>query len=62
MNPSGGLLARGHPVGATGLAQVNELVRQLRGTAARQVPGAELALAHNLGGTGAVATVTILAR
>ncbi len=62
VNPSGGLLARGHPVGATGLAQVNELVRQLRGTAARQVPGAELALAHNLGGTGAVATVTILAR
>ncbi len=60
VNPSGGLLARGHPVGATGLAQVNELVRQIRGVAHRQVEGAELALAQNLGGTGATATVTIL--
>ena len=62
VNPSGGLLARGHPVGATGLAQVNEIVRQIRGTAARQVAGAGIGLGHNLGGTGAVATVTILAR
>ena len=62
VNPSGGLLARGHPVGATGLAQINELVRQLRGMAVHQVAGAEVDLAHNLGGTGAVATVTILAR
>ncbi|MGH3664676.1 MAG: thiolase C-terminal domain-containing protein [Egibacteraceae bacterium] len=62
VNPSGGLLARGHPVGATGLAQIHELVAQLRGTASRQVDGAELAMAHNLGGCGATATVTVLAR
>jgi acetyl-CoA C-acetyltransferase len=61
VNPSGGLLSRGHPVGATGLAQINELVRQIRGVAHRQVEGADLALAQNLGGTGATATVTILA-
>lgn len=60
VNPSGGLLARGHPVGATGIAQVHELVRQLRGSAARQVPDPAIALAHNLGGAGAAATVTIL--
>lgn len=60
INPSGGLLARGHPVGATGLAQVHELAMQLRGAAATQVPGASIGLAHNLGGTGGVATVTIL--
>ena len=62
VNPSGGLLARGHPVGATGLAQIHELVCQLRGKARRQVEDAEIALAHNLGGCGATATVTILAR
>jgi acetyl-CoA C-acetyltransferase len=61
VNPSGGLLSRGHPVGATGLAQVHELVRQLRGEARLQVPGARLGLAHNLGGSGATATVTLLA-
>lgn len=61
VNPSGGLLSRGHPVGATGLAQINELVRQIRGVAHHQVEGAELALAQNLGGTGATATVTVLA-
>ncbi|MEX2533214.1 MAG: hypothetical protein WD360_04555 [Nitriliruptoraceae bacterium] len=60
VNPSGGLLSRGHPVGATGLAQIYELVQQLRGTANNQVEDAELALAHNLGGCGATATVTIL--
>ena len=60
INPSGGLLSRGHPVGATGLAQIHELTLQLRGRAASQVPGARIGLAHNLGGTGAVATVTIL--
>jgi acetyl-CoA C-acetyltransferase len=60
VNPSGGLIARGHPVGATGLAQIHELVSQLRGTARNQVGGARLALAHNLGGSGATATVTIL--
>ena len=49
-NPSGGLLSKGHPLGATGLAQCFELVSQLRGTAgARQVEPTKLALAHNIG-------------
>ena len=53
-NPSGGLLSKGHPLGATGLAQCFELTHQLRGTAAqRQVEGARLALQHNLGLGGA---------
>jgi sterol carrier protein 2 len=53
-NPSGGLLSKGHPLGATGLAQCAELVWQLRGQAgARQVDGARLALQHNLGLGGA---------
>jgi len=53
-NPSGGLLSKGHPLGATGLAQCYELTHQLRGTAeARQVEGARTALAHNLGLGGA---------
>ena len=58
-NPSGGLLSKGHPLGATGLAQCYELTHQLRGTAdARQVEGARIALQHNLGLGGAcVATL-----
>jgi acetyl-CoA acetyltransferase len=53
-NPSGGLLSKGHPLGATGLAQCSELVWQLRGQAdQRQVEGARLALQHNLGLGGA---------
>ena len=53
-NPSGGLLSKGHPLGATGLAQCYELTHQLRGTAEeRQVPGARTALQHNLGLGGA---------
>ncbi|MBV8665807.1 MAG: lipid-transfer protein [Burkholderiaceae bacterium] len=53
-NPSGGLLSKGHPLGATGLAQCYELTRQLRGTAEKtQVEGARLALQHNLGLGGA---------
>lgn len=53
-NPSGGLLSKGHPLGATGLAQCTELVQQLRGTAgARQVENARLALQHNIGLGGA---------
>lgn len=53
-NPSGGLLSKGHPLGATGLAQCAELTWQLRGQAeARQVEGARLALQHNLGLGGA---------
>jgi acetyl-CoA acetyltransferase len=53
-NPSGGLLSKGHPLGATGLAQCYELTHQLRGSAdQRQVPGARIALQHNLGLGGA---------
>ena len=53
-NPSGGLLSKGHPLGATGLAQCTELVWHLRGTAGdRQVPNAKVALQHNLGLGGA---------
>ncbi|XP_019874929.1 sterol carrier protein 2 [Aethina tumida] len=55
VNPSGGLISKGHPLGATGLAQCAELCWQLRGQAgARQVPGVKLALQHNIGLGGAV--------
>ena len=61
VNTSGGLKSKGHPVGATGVAQIHELTLQLRGEAgARQVPGAEVGLAHNLGGSGATCAVHIL--
>ncbi|GAA1935550.1 lipid-transfer protein [Microbacterium aoyamense] len=61
-NPSGGLLSKGHPLGATGLAQCAELVWQLRGTAGeRQVAGARLALQHNLG-LGSACVVTLYER
>lgn len=61
-NPSGGLLSKGHPLGATGLAQCAELVWQLRGQAgARQVDGAKVALQHNLG-LGGACVVTMYAR
>jgi len=61
-NPSGGLLSKGHPLGATGLAQCTELVEQLRGNAgARQVEGARLALQHNLG-LGGACVVTLYER
>jgi acetyl-CoA acetyltransferase len=54
VNPSGGLLSKGHPLGATGLAQCAELVWQLRGQAGdRQVDGARIGLQHNLGLGGA---------
>jgi sterol carrier protein 2 len=54
VNPSGGLLSKGHPLGATGLAQCTELVWHLRGTAGeRQVPNAKVAIQHNLGLGGA---------
>ncbi|MGE0530246.1 MAG: thiolase family protein [Hyphomonadaceae bacterium] len=67
VNPSGGLLAKGHPVGATGIAQLFELVTQLRGEAgARQVDGARLAAAENGGGflgvEEAATVVTVLER
>jgi len=59
VNPSGGLMSKGHPLGATGLAQCTELVWQLRGEAqARQVEGVTLALQHNLG-LGGVGVVTL---
>ena len=58
-NPSGGLLSKGHPLGATGLAQCAELTWQLRGQAeARQVPNARIALQHNLG-LGGACVVTV---
>ncbi|MFJ5842190.1 lipid-transfer protein [Streptomyces shenzhenensis] len=60
VNPSGGLISKGHPLGATGLAQVAELVWQLRGRAGqRQVAGARVGLAHNIG-LGGAAVVTLV--
>ncbi len=62
VNPSGGLLAKGHPLGATGLAQITELTWQLRGEAgSRQVDGARIALQHN-GGLGSAGFVHIFER
>jgi acetyl-CoA C-acetyltransferase len=61
VNTSGGLKSKGHPVGATGVAQVIEITRQLRGTAGtRQVKGARVGLTQNMGGTGGSAVVHIL--
>lgn len=65
VNPSGGLLSRGHPIGATGTAQIVELVLQLRGQAGeRQRPGAKIAIAQNsggqMGGDSAAAVCTLL--
>ncbi|MGC2290164.1 MAG: thiolase domain-containing protein [Thermoplasmata archaeon] len=58
VNPDGGLKAKGHPIGATGVSQVYEVFLQLRGQAgARQVGGAARALTHNVGGSGATAAV-----
>lgn len=63
VNTSGGLKARGHPPGATGLAQIHEILRQLRGAAGdRQVSNAKIGLAHNVGGSGATALVHLLQR
>ena len=59
VNPSGGLISKGHPLGATGLAQCSELNWQLRGLAdKRQVRGAKVALQHNIG-LGGAAVVTM---
>ena len=63
VNASGGLKAKGHPIGATGVGQIYEITNQLRGKAekkARQVPNARFGLAQNVGGSGATATVHIL--
>jgi len=63
VNTSGGLKSKGHPVGATGTAQAYEVFLQLTEQAEkRQVKGAEIGLAHNVGGSGATATVHILRR
>ncbi|TLZ72572.1 MAG: thiolase domain-containing protein [Methanobacteriota archaeon] len=63
VNTSGGLKARGQPVGAVGIAQAVEVVRQLRGEAGkRQVQNAEVGLTHTLGGTGATAVVHLFGR
>lgn len=67
INPSGGLESKGHPIGATGLGQIHELVMQLRDAAGpRQVAGARIALAENGGGfqgyEEAVAGITLLAK
>jgi len=65
INTSGGLKCKGHPVGATGIAQLYEVWKQLRGEAEqRQVPIKDLRIgaAHNLGGTGGTCTLTILER
>jgi len=61
VNTSGGLKSKGHPVGATGVAQIHELVTQLRGEAgARQVKGARRGMAQNMGGSGGSSVVHIL--
>jgi acetyl-CoA C-acetyltransferase len=61
VNPSGGLKSKGHPVGATGVAQIVELATQLRGEAGqRQVEGARVGLAQNMGGSGGSSVVHIL--
>ena len=63
VNVDGGLLAKGHPVGATGASQIRTLVHQLRGEAGQtQVKDADIGLAHNLGGIGMYCAVTILRR
>jgi acetyl-CoA C-acetyltransferase len=62
-NPSGGLLSKGHPIGATGVAQMCEVYWQVRGEAgARQVDGARTGLTHNVGGNGQVCCVNIARR
>jgi len=63
VNVDGGLLSKGHPIGATGGSQVRTIVRQLRGEATEaQIKNAEIGLVHNIGGIGQYATVTILRR
>jgi acetyl-CoA C-acetyltransferase len=63
VNVDGGLLSKGHPIGATGGSQIRTIVRQLRGEATEaQVEGAEIGLVHNIGGVGQYGNVTILRR
>jgi len=61
VNTSGGLKSKGHPVGATGVAQIVEIIKQLRGEAEkRQVKNAKIGLTHNVGGSGATSVVHIM--
>jgi len=60
INPSGGLLSKGHPVGATGLGQLYEACLQLRGVHPNQITNARFGITHNLGGAGVACTVSIL--
>jgi acetyl-CoA C-acetyltransferase len=62
INPSGGLKAKGHPIGASGIAQAIEAVLQLRGDAGKRSTNAETALTHNVGGTGGTSVVHIFGR
>ncbi|HXW98509.1 MAG TPA: thiolase domain-containing protein [Methanomicrobiales archaeon] len=62
VNTSGGLKACGHPVGATGIKQICEVVQQLRGEAGKRQAEGEIGLTHNVGGTGATVVVHILGR
>ena len=62
INASGGLLSKGHPIGATGVGQLFEVVKQLRGEHANQVKNAGIGLAQNVGGAGVAVTVSILER
>jgi acetyl-CoA acetyltransferase len=63
VNTSGGLKAKGHPIGATGAAQIGEIVTQLRGEAGpRQVDGARVGLTHTLGGNTATVLVSLFGR
>jgi len=63
VNVDGGLKAKGHPIGATGVSMTYEITRQLRGEAGeRQVPGAQIGLTHNVGGIGQYCFVQVLSR
>jgi acetyl-CoA C-acetyltransferase len=63
VNVDGGLKAKGHPIGATGVSMTCEIAKQLRGEAgARQVPGADIGLTHNVGGIGQYGFVQVLTR
>jgi acetyl-CoA C-acetyltransferase len=63
VNVDGGLLSKGHPIGATGGSQIRTIINQLRGKAGEiQVEGAEIGLVHNIGGVGQYGNVTILRR
>jgi acetyl-CoA C-acetyltransferase len=62
INPSGGLISKGHPAGTSGLGQIYELVKQLRGQHENQIGGAKVGLTHYYGATSQISTVAILRR